>query len=369
MERSSALTERLLALGDVAKVGSWELDLRTGDTVWSEGMFRVLGLDPDAAVRDEEAVLAVVHPEDRPRIAGLLEALTEAPASVPDEGLMEEFRVIRADGVTRVLSAFGRVERGAGGRPARWIGVVQDVTDEQLTRRELLAHYALTQALLDWESLEEGAMALLARVGSALDYPLGTLWLLDPGIEALACRAFWSAEDVDAEHFEWAKRSRTFKPGEGKPGVAWESREPVLTPDAATDPVFQPRDAAVLRGVASALAFPAVGPDGPLAVLSFYSFEHCLPSPTLVRTLKSLGAELGRFLHARRVELGPRPLSGRETEVLRLAAHGHSGPEIAEILYVSSSTVKTHFENIYEKLGVNDRAAAVAQAIRIGLID
>ncbi|MEA2285186.1 MAG: two-component system, NarL family, nitrate/nitrite response regulator NarL, partial [Solirubrobacteraceae bacterium] len=42
---------------------------------------------------------------------------------------------------------------------------------------------------------------------------------------------------------------------------------------------------------------------------------------------------------------------------------------IAEQLFLSPATVKTHFEHIYEKLGVGDRAAAVAQALRTGLID
>jgi ATP/maltotriose-dependent transcriptional regulator MalT len=124
----------------------------------------------------------------------------------------------------------------------------------------------------------------------------------------------------------------------------------------------------VAVGVVSAVAFPAVGPDGPVAVLSFYSFEHRVPSTELVRTLTAIGRELGRFLSRRRAELGPRPLTEREIEVLRLAAAGQSGPRIAEQLVLSHSTVRTHFEHIYEKLGVGDRAAAVAQALRTGLI-
>jgi DNA-binding CsgD family transcriptional regulator len=65
---------------------------------------------------------------------------------------------------------------------------------------------------------------------------------------------------------------------------------------------------------------------------------------------------------------GPQ-LTAREGEVLQLAAEGLSGPNIAERLFVSPGTVKTHFQNIYEKLGVRDRAAAVARALRLGLID
>lgn len=62
-------------------------------------------------------------------------------------------------------------------------------------------------------------------------------------------------------------------------------------------------------------------------------------------------------------------LTERELEVLQLAAGGSSGPQIAERLAISPTTVKTHFENIYAKLGASDRAAAVATALRVGLID
>ena len=63
------------------------------------------------------------------------------------------------------------------------------------------------------------------------------------------------------------------------------------------------------------------------------------------------------------------PLTPRELEVLQLAARGSTGPRIADELVLSPATVKTHFENIYSKLGVSDRAAAVAKALRLGLID
>ncbi len=68
----------------------------------------------------------------------------------------------------------------------------------------------------------------------------------------------------------------------------------------------------------------------------------------------------------------PRPrgsLSAREYEVLRLVAEGLSAPQIAERLVLSSHTVKTHMRNLYEKLGVTDRAEAVAVAMRRGLLD
>ena len=62
-------------------------------------------------------------------------------------------------------------------------------------------------------------------------------------------------------------------------------------------------------------------------------------------------------------------LSRREREVLQRAATGLSAPEIARELSISTATVKTHLRNLYEKLGVSERAAAVAEAMRRGLLE
>jgi two-component system nitrate/nitrite response regulator NarL len=62
-------------------------------------------------------------------------------------------------------------------------------------------------------------------------------------------------------------------------------------------------------------------------------------------------------------------LSAREHEILALTAGGLSAPDIGRRIHLSAATVKSHLQHIYEKLGVSDRAAAVAQGIRRGLLD
>ncbi len=62
------------------------------------------------------------------------------------------------------------------------------------------------------------------------------------------------------------------------------------------------------------------------------------------------------------------PLSQREQEVLALVARGATNREAARQLFVSEATVKTHLLHVYAKLGVNDRAAAVAEAFERGLL-
>lgn len=69
-----------------------------------------------------------------------------------------------------------------------------------------------------------------------------------------------------------------------------------------------------------------------------------------------------------RPALGTTALSQRELEILRLVAGGAGNREIARRLFISEATVKTHLLHMYDKLGVRERAAAVAVAYQRGLL-
>ena len=62
-------------------------------------------------------------------------------------------------------------------------------------------------------------------------------------------------------------------------------------------------------------------------------------------------------------------LSPREGEIIKLIADGLSVPDIAARLHLAPTTVRTHVQRLYEKLGVSDRAAAVAEAMRRRLVE
>ena len=80
-----------------------------------------------------------------------------------------------------------------------------------------------------------------------------------------------------------------------------------------------------------------------------------------------LASSLAGEIRRRAEPAGP-VLSPREREVLDLIAAGKSIPAIAGDLFLAASTVKTHVQRLYEKLEVSDRAAAVAEAMRRGLL-
>lgn len=69
-----------------------------------------------------------------------------------------------------------------------------------------------------------------------------------------------------------------------------------------------------------------------------------------------------------RTQAPPTQLTAREAEVLGLIAEGLSAPAMGKHLHLSTATIKTHQRTLYEKLGVSDRGAAVAEAMRRGML-
>lgn len=81
--------------------------------------------------------------------------------------------------------------------------------------------------------------------------------------------------------------------------------------------------------------------------------------------VKQLSEEEAKLMEAERQKLG---LSARELEVLQLMAEGLSNQEIAERLFLSLPTIKTHSSKLFEKLDVKRRTQAVEKARQLGLI-
>ncbi|GAA3516826.1 hypothetical protein GCM10022220_66320 [Actinocatenispora rupis] len=81
-----------------------------------------------------------------------------------------------------------------------------------------------------------------------------------------------------------------------------------------------------------------------------------------------LAAALAHGLRAPHATSLTRVLTGREMQVLRFMSHGLTNAEIGRELYITEDTVKTHARRLYGKLGVRDRAHAVATAFRAGLV-
>ena len=134
------------------------------------------------------------------------------------------------------------------------------------------------------------------------------------------------------------------------------TRVVLLSAHLESDTVYE----AVAGGVAAYLSKAAPGERICDAIAAVARGEVVLPA--------EIQAGLASEIRLRS-EPGRPALSPREQEVLALIAEGLTAPAVGRELHLSTATVKSHLKTLYEKLGVSDRAAAVAEAMRRGLLE
>jgi DNA-binding CsgD family transcriptional regulator len=248
------------------------------------------------------------------------------------------------------------------GRPSREFS--QDLAGRDGAEREVVAHIAVAEALSGWEGTETGLERLLSHLVQSLGCEVGVLWA--PRGDRLKPEAFSHPSGGDVSRFKMMTLTSRLARGTELPGRAWQSREPVSARGGGSGPRLRAAAAAGLHG---AIAFPVMWAEEVLAVIELISREELEASERLTRSLAAIGSMVGQFLAHHRGVLEVRLITERQLEILGLAAQGLSGPQIAARLAISPKTVKTHFEHSYARLGVHSRAAAVAEAIRLGLVD
>ena len=137
-EQALGANEARLAHAEaMGHMGSFDRNISTGELIWSEETYRILGLVPDGRSPTLETFLNCVHPDDRARVhlncvhpdgrARVQETLEEAAATGSD--YESDFRIVRPDGAVRIVHSRGQFEFDPSGAVTRLRGAVQDVTD------------------------------------------------------------------------------------------------------------------------------------------------------------------------------------------------------------------------------------------------
>lgn len=163
-------TSRLEEAQRLAGVGSYELDLATGEVEWSPELYRLFGLDPDGFRPTYDGVRDRVHPDD---VAWAVERFAEA--IVPGGTWDFEFRILRPDGEVRWVHGNGRVYPESG-PPVRVIGTLQDVTDHRHAMDALRRGMEQQRAAADRQrALDEMKQALLSAVSHHVRTPLTSI--------------------------------------------------------------------------------------------------------------------------------------------------------------------------------------------------
>jgi diguanylate cyclase (GGDEF)-like protein/PAS domain S-box-containing protein len=165
----------------LARLGSWSWDLTTDEIAWSDELYRIFGLPPEQSASFERFERQL-HPDDRQRVFALVDR--SRTTAVPFEA---EYRVVRPDGVVRVVHARGEAHSDGAGRPVRMVGTAQDVTDRNRAQQGMQRLAAIVQASSDaiysvapdWTvtSWNAGAERLFGRPATEmLGRPITSLW-------------------------------------------------------------------------------------------------------------------------------------------------------------------------------------------------
>jgi PAS domain S-box-containing protein len=363
MSRTQQPEVRQEAIERLTCIGSFEWVTGSDEMTWSDQLYRLVGHEPGEITPGIDLILSRTHPGDRPALRRLIELQRDG-----GHQRSHVFRLTRPDGEVRfLLIVVGEVISHRGGETTL-LGTVQDVTERHLTSQGLAAYQRLSDVLGSWDARDDPMDDLLAEMSHALEWDASALWVPDEGQRVLECVRFWARPGVDVSELEVASRSFRF-PADSSVGRAVLAGGTVNVPDVDSDRGFLRRDPAVRSGLHGWASFPVLHGDDVVAVVELYSRDRRQLGQGLDRTLDSVGRMLGEFLAWRRAHLkATGQLTRREREVLQHAADGRHIRDSASELEVSPATIKGHFRNIYEKLGVSDRAAAVAEGMRLGLV-
>jgi formate hydrogenlyase transcriptional activator len=173
LKREGALREsqeHLQRAQRAANVGTWEWDIDSGVSRWSEGIYDLLGIKQGSVEPSLEKFVGFIHPDDRER------ALANAQNVVARGGeYYDEFAVVLPDGTTKWLASKGRVERRTDGKPARMLGVNFDITERKRSEERFRRYFELPLIGMAITSPDRRFIEVNQKLCEMLGYPMAEL--------------------------------------------------------------------------------------------------------------------------------------------------------------------------------------------------
>ena len=310
-----ASNEDLDRAQEVARTGSWRLDVRKDELQWSKETYRMFGIPPGTPMTFE-SFLAAVHPDDR----GYVEQ--EWATALDGQPYDIEHRIVVGDEVKWVRE---RAELEINPRDGLLggFGTVQDITEVRRTRDQLLRLNRTLQALgrssqtLVYATDESSYLQEVCRI-IVEDCGHAMVWIgyaeQDEGksVRPVAHSGF-EAGYLETLDVTWADTER----GRGPTGTAIRTGEPCYCPNMLTDPAFAPwREEAIKRGYASSIVFPLKTNGVAFGAINIYSRESFPFAPDEISLLAQLADNLAFGITALRLR-NANARAEREREALR----------------------------------------------------
>lgn len=174
--------------------------------------------------------------------------------------------------------------------------------ERQELRGRLATQYACARAMAEADSVDDALRRVLQAIGEGVGWEFAALWSVDTDGKVIRNVQTWHAAAAPAPRFQAVTRGRAMDHGQGMPGRVWATGQPAYIPQLSTDDNFPRVPYAMEDGLTCGFAFPIALGDEILGVMEFYSREIREPDDETLRTLGSIGNQLGQYIHRKRAE-------------------------------------------------------------------
>ncbi len=208
---------------------------------------------------------------------------------------------------------------GEPGIPPSVLSVTRDITDQKYAQRRQALQHAVAKVLAEASTVEQAIPELLRVIGVSLEWQVGAFWRVEEKTKTLRCLQTWGGHPYPVEEFFEASRRETFASGAGFPGRCWARGEPLWEADVLRDHEFIRAAAAALNELHAGCAFPVWLRASVFGVMEFFSRDVHPRDTDLLRTLATIGSQIGLFLERAEVEAALRENESRTRLIIDTA--------------------------------------------------
>ncbi|MCC6141683.1 MAG: response regulator [Nitrospira sp.] len=240
-------------------------------------------------------------------------------AALQGRGVLISGRVQGLSGQSRWFEMTLVLLPGEQGIPPSVLSVTRDITDQKYAQRRQTLQHAVAKVLAEVSTVEQAIPELLRVIGASLEWQAGIFWSVQEKARTLQCMQTWGGHPYPVAEFFEASRRATFASGKGFPGRCWARGEPLWESDVLRDHEFIRAEAAALNELHAGCAFPVWLRTSVFGIMEFFSRDIHPRDADLLRTLATIGSQIGLFLERAEVEAALRENESRTRLIIDTA--------------------------------------------------
>ena len=257
---------------------------------------RFFGTPREAIVGKTVHELYQHDPETATRLAAMDDVLWQKPGTQT-----YETRITLPSGVQRDTVYYKATFTGPDGKVAGLIGNIIDVTEQRQAGHRLRMEHSVTRVLSEADSISAGLQGMLRVICETEGWDCGRYYALDVRAGLLRFAESWCIANDSVRDFIERTRDMVFATGQGLAGKAWQSGEPIWSPDISGDARAMRRFTSDF-GIRGAFVFPVASAGKTLGVAVLASRVVREPDERLLEAVRVIGSQAGQFVIRKQAE-------------------------------------------------------------------